>query len=118
MSRTRGQDVEALAAKFLTDKGLSIIERNYQCRAGEIDLICLDNQQLIFVEVRYRKSAKFGNAAESVTAKKQQRILMTAQHFLINHRKLQNLSCRFDVIACRPTEISVAIDWIKGAFTA
>lgn len=118
MSRKLGQDVEIAAANYLAEQGISLIEKNYHCRAGEIDLIGKDNQYLIFVEVRYRKSPLFGSAAESVTAKKQQRILMTAQHFLLNNPALQNLCCRFDVIACEPDKKGLTLNWIKGAFTA
>lgn len=118
MSRKLGQDVETAAANYLANKGVALIEKNYHCRAGEIDIIGKDHQYLIFIEVRYRKSALFGSAAESVTIKKQQRILMTAQHFLLNNPALQNLCCRFDVIACEPNKNDLELNWIKGAFTA
>lgn len=117
MSRELGQDVEAKAASYLAKQGFLLIEKNYHCRAGEIDLIGKQDQHLVFVEVRYRKSSFFGSAAESVTTKKQQRILMTAQHFLLNNLALQNLCCRFDVIACEPKKNGLMFNWIKGAFT-
>ena len=65
--RDRGRHAEDVAATFLQQKGLTILERNYQCRYGEIDLIARDGDALVFVEVRMRKSAAFGGAAASIT---------------------------------------------------
>lgn len=118
MSRKLGQDVEEKAANYLKRQGVKIIERNYQIRGGEIDLIGTQKNILVFIEVRYRKTDHFGGAEESVTLSKQRRILMTAEHFLMNNPKLQNLCCRFDVIACNPVQKDFSMNWIKGAFTA
>ncbi|MFI4953220.1 MAG: YraN family protein, partial [Burkholderiales bacterium] len=77
----RGAAAEALAAEFLQARGLAIIERNYRCRGGEIDLIARDGETLIFVEVRLRSSAAFGGAAASITAAKRKRLTFAAAHY-------------------------------------
>ena len=93
-----GSHAEDLALQYIQQQGLAVVERNYHCRRGEIDLIMLENTTLVFVEVRYRKSAQFGGALESVNHAKQKRIIHTAQHFLQQHPP-SHFSCRFDVIA-------------------
>jgi putative endonuclease len=107
----RGQAAEELAASFLTAQGLTEIQRNYRVRSGEIDLIMRDGEHLVFIEVRYRNSRRYGGAAASVTPTKQTRLARAAQHFLLQHG--HDLPCRFDVVAIdgqqRPT-------WIKDAF--
>lgn len=80
-SRAFGKEIEDVAENYLHKQGLSTVERNYTCRIGEIGLIMLHEKALVFVEVRYRRSAEFGDAAESVTLKKQRRVIRTAQHF-------------------------------------
>ena len=65
-----GPAAEALAARFLTTRGLAIVGRNYRCRGGEIDIIARDGGTVVFVEVRLRRSAEYGGAAESITARK------------------------------------------------
>lgn len=87
--------------------------RNYHCKGGEIDLIMQQQRALVFVEVRFRKSAAFGSAAASVTRSKQQKIITAAQHFLMDNSKLANLPCRFDVVAITAGQI----EWIENAFT-
>ncbi len=120
MNRPLGNSIEQQALEHLQKQGLSLVARNYQWRRGEIDLIMRDTGVLIFVEVRYRKSSRFGNAAESVDQRKQQRLIITAQHFLQANPSVQNLPCRFDVIACSPDPNSadsrLQIDWIIDAF--
>ena len=121
LTRTNhGHHVEQRAARWLKQQGLRLIDSNYLCRQGEIDLIMQEQDQLIFIEVLYRKSSAFGSAAETVNAGKQQKILLTAQHFLQQHPKWQNHSCRFDVIAAQPGTGSDTLDlsWIKNAFSA
>lgn len=119
MSRLQGQQVESEAKDFLEHQGLKIVTSNFHSKGGEIDLIMLDKNCLVFVEVRYRASASFGSAEESVTYQKQQRILQTAQQFLQKNSQYQNLCCRFDVIACSPAQSEQHhINWIKDAFSA
>lgn len=115
-SRQRdGDQAEALTADYLERNGLRILERNYRVRGGELDLIALDGETLVFVEVRYRKSARFGGAAASIDARKQQRLIHAAQVYLLKHPRLANRPCRFDCVLLDTLQ-SAQIDWIKDAF--
>jgi len=114
----RGKYAELKAASWLQRKGLKLVANNYCCRQGEIDLIMLDETQLVFIEVRYRKNTLYGSGADTVTATKQAKIRKAAQHFLSDQPKLANLSCRFDVVSAQPGQSSdtLCLDWIKNAF--
>ena len=119
MSRDSGQLAEQIACDYLQQHGLVLLEQNYHCRRGEIDLIMRDDETLVFVEVRARRSDRFGSALESITVDKQSRIIATAQHYLKQNRLQQN--CRFDVVTLRisPTADSQQhqiSDWIRDAF--
>ncbi len=116
MSRQKGSRVEQQAEAWLASRGLKLLERNYSSRGGEIDLIMRDKQTLVFIEVRYRRSSCFGSSAESVDWRKQQKLVATAQLYLQANPGMQNLPCRFDVIACSPGDNAARIDWITGAF--
>ncbi len=107
----KGKKAEDVACSFLQKNGLSLIQRNYQCRYGEIDLIMLDADTLVFIEVRYRKSNHFGSAAASVDKNKQRKLVFTANHFLQTHPSSQPM--RFDVVALTPEEPP---NWITNAF--
>jgi putative endonuclease len=111
-ARARGNLAEALVADYLQVRGLRLIERNYSCRLGEIDLILADGPTLVFAEVRLRRNLDYGGAAASITAAKRQRILKAARHYLSGRPERP---CRFDVIlldALQPDRI----EWIKDAF--
>ncbi len=114
MSRERGNEAEHQALAFLQDQGLQLVERNYSCRQGEIDLIMQEQDSLIFVEVRYRHSSRFGSPLESVDANKQARLLHSAQHYLLKHPRWRSQPCRFDVIGIGRDQGK--IEWIKNAF--
>lgn len=107
----RGDLNEKIALDFLESKGLKLITSNYHSRYGEIDLIMLDKEVLVFVEVRFRRSNQFGGAAMSVTPAKQRKIALTAMQFLQKNRKTES-PCRFDVIAISNSKT----EWIKSAF--
>lgn len=111
----KGETAEHLAMKKVEEAGLQVIERNFNSRFGEIDLICQDKNQLVFIEVRYRANSRFGGAAASVTPAKQIKITKAAQYFILKEPKLGSLFMRFDVIAI---DAENKIDWIKGAFQA
>ena len=113
MSRS-GDHAEALAAAYLERQGLQIVERNYRCRQGEIDLIMRENGTLVFVEVRLRSNSRFGGAAESITQQKQEKILQAARHYLAGQRKLPQ--CRFDAVLLGALD-GDTIEWLKNAFT-
>lgn len=109
-----GTEAEQFAAHFLQQQGLQLIASNYQCKFGEIDLVMRDHQSLVFVEVRLRSNQNFGNAASSITASKQQKLIRTAEHYLQQHG---NSACRFDAIVMSKAD-SQHIEWIKNAFDA
>ncbi|MEE9396471.1 MAG: YraN family protein [Methylococcales bacterium] len=111
-----GKAAEDLALTFLIDKGLKLVERNYRSRGGEIDLIMEDNEMLIFVEVRYRKTNTHGSALESITLKKQAKLITCASHYLTQKRI--NKPTRFDAIAVSPERDTLSIEWVPDAFRA
>lgn len=119
-SQVFGKAQESKAARYLQTQGLKLHCRNYRCRSGEIDLIMIDSDTLVFIEVRYRRNEQFGGALDSVTAAKQKKIRRTAEHYLQSHPRLQYLGCRFDVIGLTPQATShateIRLDWIKNAF--
>lgn len=106
-----GKFAENRAEKLLTDAGLSILQRNYRCRQGEIDLIAQDGDTLVFVEVRSRARRDYGSAAESITPAKQRRVIAAARHYLSTLRRLP--ACRFDAVTLDGGGEPV---WIKSAF--
>ena len=107
-----GKQAENLAADFLQRQGLRLVERNYRCRMGEIDLIMDDLATRVFVEVRLRRNRNFGGAAESITQGKQGRLIRAAQHYLQQLPKQP--PCRFDAVLLD----GLKIEWIKDAFSA
>jgi putative endonuclease len=110
-----GRHAEQLAEHYLTQQGLRLLERNFRCRSGEIDLIMTDNETVVFVEVRYRKHQSFGGAAASVDQRKQRRLLLAAQHYLQRSNNMERL-CRFDVVAISPaTDGQNNVQWISNA---
>jgi len=119
--RSKGTKYENLALKHLQSKGLNFVERNIHCRAGEVDLLMQDSDTLVFVEVRFRNSANYGSAIESVTPTKQARIINTAKHYL-HKNNLWSHNVRFDIVAIQPVTGRLfkrhKIDWIKAAFEA
>lgn len=97
-SRALGDRGERWALRFLYRQGYDILERNYRCRAGEIDLIGYDGPVLAFVEVKTRSSDRFGSPGESLAAEQEDRIRRAALSYRRN-RKLEDLSYRFDVVS-------------------
>ena len=93
--RQIGSVYELKASDYLTKKGYQIIERNYRCRIGEIDIIAIERDCLCFIEVKYRKNEKTGDPLEAVDKRKQQKIIRTAQYYLLTHSKYQSVKCRF-----------------------
>jgi putative endonuclease len=116
-SRTTGFSAERRAEHFLKSRGVTIIAQQYQSRFGEIDLIGTHQQTLIFVEVRFRKNNHYGSPAETVNTAKQQKIIKTAQLFLMKNSQFQPYYCRFDVVGVNPHNGGYAFNWIQGAFT-
>lgn len=110
----QGQQAEQQACEYLQLQGLTLIERNYSCRLGEIDLIMQHNKSLVFIEVRYRKNRLFGGAIESITAKKQDKLQKSALHYIQRHKTRQ--STRFDVIAITGQGPQQTLEWVQNVF--
>lgn len=111
MSKSTGQFYEQQALVFLEQQGLQLVQQNYSCRFGEIDLVMREQQTLVFVEVKFRRSNSFGGAAAAVTSAKQQKLTRTALYYLQSSGQQH---CRFDVVAI--TEQPADLLWIKNAF--
>jgi putative endonuclease len=105
-----GARAEDLCADVLRASGLRIIERNWRCRHGEIDLIAEERGTLVFAEVRMRSTSGFGGAAESVTQAKRSRLLAAARLYLTRRPEVD---CRFDVFLVD----AARIEWVRDAFT-
>lgn len=114
----RGAAWEALAERFLSSRGLRVLERNFHCRLGEIDLVMRDGATVVFVEVRYRGSAVYGSAAETVGARKRLRIQRAAGIYIGRRPALTEQPCRFDVVGISGTHERPRIDWRRAAFDA
>jgi len=110
--RKVGSTYEELAVRYLEKKGFQILERNYRCRFGEIDLIARDGRTLVFLEVKYRSSNTCGSPAEAVTRGKQKTICRVADWYCMVHRVSECQPCRFDVVSISGKKIEV----IKNAF--
>ena len=102
--RETGSIKENLAAQYLTRQGVKILEHNFRCRQGEIDLIAEKDGYLVFVEVKYRRTGQKGDPAEAVDYRKQKKISKVAEYYCWKKRKL-NQPCRFDVICLLGQEI-------------
>ncbi len=96
--RSLGSFYEQQAATFLEERGWHVLERNYRCSQGEIDLICRDKEALVFVEVKYRSDDCFGEPMEAVDGRKQGRIRKTAAVYLGKRKLPFDTPCRFDVV--------------------
>lgn len=112
-TKDTGTRAEDHACRYLQKQGLQLRARNYRCRGGEIDLVMLHGEHLVFVEVRYRSHPAFGSGAESIHYHKQQRIIHCARHFLQQHPVEQHRPARFDVVSLNASQ---QIEWIRSAF--
>ncbi|THB74331.1 MAG: YraN family protein [Gammaproteobacteria bacterium] len=132
-STEHGAHAEGLAERWLKKHGLKLLQRNYRCKCGEIDLIMQDGDDLVFIEVRQRTNHKFATGAETVTSAKQRKIINTASHYLQRNAKMMERQLRFDVISVGRMQAeskvygvndyreerrsdNADIDWIKNAF--
>ncbi len=116
-NRQAGREAETFALQYLQQQGLRPITQNWSCRRGELDLVMLDADTVVFVEVRYRRHAGWGGALESVDWRKQEKLILAAQFFLQKEPRWSQLPCRFDVVAIEgdPGPGS-ALLWLKNAF--
>ncbi|MBU0689019.1 MAG: YraN family protein [Gammaproteobacteria bacterium] len=109
-----GAQAEQTAAQYLQRQGLQLLQSNYRCRFGEIDLILKDHESLVFVEVRLRSRSDFGGAAASIDARKQHKLILAAQHYLSSVSPIP--PCRFDAVLLSSAEGGEGIEWLKNAF--
>jgi len=117
-TRTTGAHWEDAALIYLQGNGLKLVERNFSCRFGEIDLILRDRDQLVFAEVRFRNAAARGDGTASVGAAKRVKLIRAAAVYLQAHPQSAALACRFDVVGCSGTPANPAFDWTRSAFDA
>jgi putative endonuclease len=110
-----GKEGEEIAEGYLKKKGFRMVERNYRCRGGEVDLIALDRRVIVFVEVKARNDASFGSPLESVHPRKQQRMTRAALIFLSEH-KLHHREARFDVVGISFAGGAPVVEHIQNAF--
>ena len=111
----KGARYELMARRYLEQKGLVFVAANVRYRVGELDLIMGDGRQWVFVEVRYRRDARFGGAAMSITWRKQQKLLRSAALWLAaRNASFDTVDCRFDVVAITGQQLS----WLPDAFQA
>lgn len=111
MSRAIGQAQEDVACHYLQKQGLKLLQRNFSCRQGEIDLIMEEGNHIVFVEVRYRKNDLYGSGLDTISIFKQKKIITTAKFFLTCKPWYYKQPCRFDVLS-----IGKDITWIRDAF--
>ncbi|MDT8427706.1 MAG: YraN family protein [Pseudomonadales bacterium] len=116
-SQAFGAQQEQLAASYLQARGLVLLQSNFRCRVGEIDLIMRDDRVLVFIEVRYRRNKGFGTSVETVDRRKQQKLRRCARFFLATHGLTEQLVCRFDIIGltAAPGQ-EIEFNWIPNAF--
>ena len=111
--RRIGGVYEKAAGRYLEEKGWTVLEYNYYCRAGEIDIIAKDGEILVFCEVKYRSGPKSGNPLEAVGTRKQQTIFRCAM-FYMTERNVGDVPCRFDVIGTDGEEFTHVEDAFRG----
>ena len=109
----QGKIAEDEACQFLQKQGLKLVEKNYRCRTGEIDLIMQDKEELVFVEVRFRAKNDYGSALDSVDQHKIQKLISAASHYVSKHQP--DLPMRFDVIGF---DAALKPNWVTNAFSA
>ena len=116
--RARGDAAEAAALEMLQARGLQLLARNAASRGGELDLVMRDGATVVFVEVRYRATRRFGGGAASVDAGKRRRLVHAARAFLAGHPQMADAPCRFDVVDADGDPDAPTLTWLRAAFDA
>ena len=118
LTNLKGARAEQRALRYLKKQGLKTVAKNFACKAGEIDLIMLDAETLVFVEVRYRSSVSFGCVTSTINRKKQNKIRKTADIFRLKNPRHRFRICRFDAVAIydNDSDTQNSLEWIKSAF--
>lgn len=110
-----GKSAEAKAARFLKENGYAILETNYRCRGGEIDVVARDGAVLIFCEVKARRNASYGSALEGMTPQKARKIKVAAEHYLMKNN-VTGVDIRFDVVTMDGIGAAQKTVLIRNAF--
>jgi putative endonuclease len=116
----QGEDAEAACCHYLRAQGLKLVDKNFSCRHGEVDIIMLDKKILVFVEVRFRKNNSFGGGLQSITPAKQLKLRKTAELYLQQHPQHKN--ARIDVVSMSKknqtdhNKQEYIFEWITNAF--
>ncbi len=97
--RAKGTEQETVAAQYLSKQGYVILETNYRCRFGELDIVARKDHVLVIAEVKFRSNATCGDPAEAVDVRKQRKICKVTLDYLMRHPQYQEKPCRFDVIS-------------------
>ena len=105
-----GQRAEELALKTLESRGLKLLERNYRCPHGELDLVLMSGDCVVVAEVRYRRNGSHGSAAETVGPEKRRKLILATQHFLHSHADLRRKPLRFNVVAVSGEGVTAAVE--------
>ena len=116
--RSTGTAFEQRAGAELERAGLKPLARNYATRHGELDLVMLDRDTVVFIEVRYRVRAGHGDALASITRAKQDKLVRTAQLWLAAHPQHAQRACRFDVVSYDGPAADARMQWLRAAFEA
>ncbi len=114
--RKMGEDIESLVCEHLQSEGARIVDTNYRCRQGEVDIIARDNKYLCFIEVKFRSDDRYGEPQEAVTLSKQKRICNVSKFYLYSKYKSLDVPVRYDVVAVFPSDKIYKVKWIKNAF--
>lgn len=110
--RVIGTQKELLASEFLRQNNVEILEMNFRCKCGEIDIIGMDNEYLVFYEVKFRSSTRYGYPEEAVNAVKQRKIYLASQYFMLKNNVADNTPIRYDIISILGNQIK----HIRNAF--
>ena len=110
--RALGEEYEKIAGEYIKELGYEIVEYNYRCHYGEIDIIAMDKCDLVFIEVKFRHSGKFGTPFEAVNKQKQNTIMKTATYYILENNIQENTYIRFDIVGIEDDNIVL----IKNAF--
>ena len=115
-SQKKGLLYEKMALVYLQKQGLKFLQKNYYCRLGEIDLVMLDHTTVVFIEVRYRENTVYGDAFDTVDKIKQNKLIKTAQLYLIQQGTYDKVPARFDVISICKHQGKPELTWVRNAF--
>ena len=116
-TRALGNDAERFALQYLCNEGLQLLTQNFRCRLGEIDLVMLDGDCVVFVEVRYRSARSFAPAALTVDSAKQRKLARAADRFLSSSTAHSRRAARFDVVGIdEKADGRRTVEWLRDAF--